>query len=124
MAATNLNIRTDKDIRDQADWIFSDRENGIPFALNLDVPNETTAAAIEEGNEKETYLGVLCFRQFYRHFVFVEDEEGNRNKRLEKYYLTEKGMSVCKCNYGTQKFLLGRYIVEQEQQGAVKMLQE
>lgn len=25
------------------------RENGIPFALKLDVPNKTTAAAIEEG---------------------------------------------------------------------------
>ncbi len=49
MATTNLNIRTDKDIKNQADWIFSDRENGIPFALKLDVPNETTAAAIEEG---------------------------------------------------------------------------
>ena len=66
MATTNLNIRTDKEIKDQADRIFSElglnmttainiflrttiRENGIPFALKLDVPNETTAAAIEEG---------------------------------------------------------------------------
>ena len=29
---------------------------------------------------------VLCFRQFYRHFVFVKDEEGNRDKRMEKYF--------------------------------------
>ena len=66
MATTNLNIRTDKDIKDQADAIFNElgltmttainmflrttiRENGIPFALKLDVPNEVTAAAIEEG---------------------------------------------------------------------------
>ena len=35
---------------------------------------------------KETYLEILCFRQFYKHFVFVEDEEGNRNKRIEKYF--------------------------------------
>ena len=66
MATTNLNIRTDKEIKDQADKIFSElglsmttainmflrtpiRENGIPFALKLDVPNETTAAAIKEG---------------------------------------------------------------------------
>lgn len=34
---------------------------------------------------KETYLEVLCFRQFYKHFVFVEDEGGNRKKRIEKY---------------------------------------
>ena len=66
MATTNLNIRTDKEIKDQAERIFSElglnmstainmflrttiRENGIPFALKLDVPNEVTAAAIEEG---------------------------------------------------------------------------
>ena len=66
MATTNLNIRTDKEIKEQADMIFSElglnmttainiflrttiREHGIPFSLKLDVPNEVTAAAIEEG---------------------------------------------------------------------------
>ena len=66
MATTNLNIRIDKEIKDQADRIFFElglnmttainmflrttiRENGIPFSLKLDVPNEITAAAIEEG---------------------------------------------------------------------------
>ena len=66
MATTNLNIRTDKEIKEKADMIFSElglnmttainmflrttiRENGIPFSLKLDVPNEVTAAAIEEG---------------------------------------------------------------------------
>ena len=66
MATTNLNIRTDKEIKDQADRLFFElglnmttainmflrttiRENGIPFSLKLDVPNEITAAAIEEG---------------------------------------------------------------------------
>ena len=66
MATTNLNIRTDKEIKEQAEQIFSDlglnmttavnmflrsiiRENGIPFDLKLEVPNEVTAAAIEEG---------------------------------------------------------------------------
>jgi DNA-damage-inducible protein J len=65
-ATTNLNIRTDKEIKDQAEQIFSElglsmttavnmflrtsiREHGIPFVLKLDVPNETTVAAIEEG---------------------------------------------------------------------------
>lgn len=64
MATTNLNIRTDKDVKEQADQIFSElglnmtiainmflrtaiRENGIPFPLKLDKPNEVTAAAIE-----------------------------------------------------------------------------
>ena len=68
MATTNLNIRTDKDIKDQAEAIFNElglnmttainmflrtaiREHGIPFELKLDVPNETTAAAIAEGRK-------------------------------------------------------------------------
>ena len=68
MATTNLNIRTDKDIKDQVEEIFNElglnmttainmflrtaiREHGIPFELKLDVPNETTAAAIAEGRK-------------------------------------------------------------------------
>ena len=68
MATTNLNIRTDKDIKDQAEAIFNElglnmttavnmflrtaiREHGIPFELKLDVPNETTEAAIAEGRK-------------------------------------------------------------------------
>ena len=38
------------------------------------------------GNAKETYLEILYFKQFYKHFVFAEVEEGNRNKRMEKYF--------------------------------------
>lgn len=38
------------------------------------------------GNAEETYLEILYFKQFYRRFVFVEDEEGSRNKRMEKYF--------------------------------------
>ena len=66
MTTTNLNIRTDKEIKDQAEAIFSSlglnmttavnmflrtaiRKNGIPFALKLDIPNDVTVAAIEEG---------------------------------------------------------------------------
>lgn len=65
---TNLNIRTDKEIKEKSDKIFSElgltmtsainmflratiRENGIPFSLKLDVPNDTTKAAIEEGRK-------------------------------------------------------------------------
>lgn len=63
---TNLNIRTEKTVKEAAESIFSElglnmttavnmflrqtiRENGIPFSLKLDVPNEITMAAIEEG---------------------------------------------------------------------------
>ena len=66
MATTNLNIRIDKKVKEQAEVIFSElglnmttainmflratiRENGIPFELKLDTPNSLTAAAIEEG---------------------------------------------------------------------------
>ncbi len=66
MSTTNLNIRTDKDVKEEAEKIFNElglnmtsavniflrtaiRERGIPFELKLDVPNETTIAAIEEG---------------------------------------------------------------------------
>jgi len=65
MESTNLNIRTDKEVKLQAEKIFAAlglnmttavniflrqaiRENGIPFEIKLNVPNETTAAAIAE----------------------------------------------------------------------------
>ena len=68
MATTNLNIRTDKAIKDQAEMIFNElglnmttsvnmflratiREHGIPFELKLEVPDDTTATAIEEGKK-------------------------------------------------------------------------
>ena len=60
MATTNLNIKTDKEIKEQAEIIFSEsglnmttainmflktivRDNGIPFELKLDIPNIVTA---------------------------------------------------------------------------------
>jgi DNA-damage-inducible protein J len=63
MSTTNLNIRIDKDVKEQAEQIFAElglnmttainlflrtaiRKHGIPFDLLLDVPNETTVAAI------------------------------------------------------------------------------
>jgi DNA-damage-inducible protein J len=68
MSATNLNIRTDKDVKEQAEQLFAElglnmttainlflrtaiRKHGIPFDLYLDVPNETTVATIEEGKK-------------------------------------------------------------------------
>ncbi len=66
METANLNIRTDKNIKIQAEKIFDElglnmstainiflrqtiRENGIPFELKLDSPNKTTIDAINEG---------------------------------------------------------------------------
>ena len=66
MESTNLNIRTDKEVKAQAEKLFEAlglnmstavniflkqaiRVNGIPFEVTLNVPNDTTAAAIREG---------------------------------------------------------------------------
>lgn len=68
MESTNLNIRTDKEVKIAAERIFEElglnmttavniflrqtiRENGIPFELKLNVPNDVTAAAIEKGRK-------------------------------------------------------------------------
>ena len=66
MATTNLNIRTDKEIKEAAEKIYSSlglnmttamnmflrasiRESGIPIDLKLNVPSDETIKAIEEG---------------------------------------------------------------------------
>ena len=66
MATTNLNIRTDKEIKEAAEKIYfrlglnmttainmflraTIRESGIPFDLKLDIPSDETIKAIEEG---------------------------------------------------------------------------
>ena len=68
MVSTNLNIWTDKEIKNQDGKIFNElglnmttainiflrtviRERGIPFELNLDVPQETTAEAVCESEK-------------------------------------------------------------------------
>lgn len=68
MATTNLNIRTDKEIKEAAEKIYSSlglnmttainmflraciRESGIPFELKLDLPSDETIKAIEEGRK-------------------------------------------------------------------------
>lgn len=65
---TNLNIRTDKEVKESAEAIFDElginmttavnmflrqaiRCGGIPFELKIDTPNKTTIAAIEEGRK-------------------------------------------------------------------------
>ena len=66
MATTNLNIRTNKEIKEAAEKIYSSlglnmttainmflrasiRESGIPFDLKLDIPSDETIKATEEG---------------------------------------------------------------------------
>lgn len=78
MASTNLNIRTDKAVKDQAEAIFNElglnmttavnmflktviRQNGITLDLRLDAPNETTASAIEEGRKLMNDPSAPCY---------------------------------------------------------------
>ena len=65
---TNLNIRTDARVKASAEKIFEQlglnmstavniflrqavRQGGLPFEVKLDIPSETTAAAIREGRD-------------------------------------------------------------------------
>lgn len=73
MSATNLNIRTDKEIKNQAEEIFNElglnmttvinmflrtvvREYGIPFESKPDVPQKTAAEAALESKKMLTDL--------------------------------------------------------------------
>lgn len=64
--STNINIRMDKDVKNAAEKIFNElglnmttainiflrksiQEQGIPFDVKLNIPNEATLKAIEEG---------------------------------------------------------------------------
>ena len=68
MATTNLNIRTDREVKEAAEKIYSRlginmttavnmflrasiRECGIPFDLKLNAPNQETLKAMEEAWE-------------------------------------------------------------------------
>ncbi len=56
---------------------------------------------------EEKLIEVLCFRQFFRCFLFVEDEAGNRNKRMvfrENLDLAKKVQAVLEylVNQGSQ----------------------
>lgn len=68
MSTVNLNIRTDKEIKEKTENIFQElglnmttainmflrtsiRENGIPFDLKIDSVNDETKLAIEEGRK-------------------------------------------------------------------------
>ena len=78
MATTNLNIRTDKEIKEAAEKIYSSlglnmttainmflrasiRESGIPFGLKLDIPSDETIKAIEEGTMRAKDKNVTAY---------------------------------------------------------------
>lgn len=71
---SNLNIRMDKALKQQADALFAElglnmstavnifiraavREHGIPFEISLDVPNAETLQAIDDVKNKRNLHG-------------------------------------------------------------------
>ncbi|MCD7809733.1 MAG: type II toxin-antitoxin system RelB/DinJ family antitoxin [Erysipelotrichaceae bacterium] len=67
MAMTNINVRTDEEIKVKCESLFESlglnmstavnmflrqalRVNGLPFEVKADVPNEVTLAAFKEGD--------------------------------------------------------------------------
>ncbi len=67
---------------------------------------------------KEGFVEILCFKQFYKHFVFVEDEEGNRKKRVEKYFevsaVVDVGWKAFEYKLLRKGFLMGVLIFAKE----------
>lgn len=80
MSTTNVNIRTDKDLKNEVSEIYEKtglnlttavnmffkatvRENGIPFSLKLDEPNSLTASAIAEDKNSKGYHDINDLRK-------------------------------------------------------------
>ncbi len=68
MGMTNINVRTDEEVKTRCENLFESlglnmstavniflrqslRANGLPFEVKADTPNETTLAAFREGEE-------------------------------------------------------------------------
>ena len=68
MASTNLNIRVDKEIKENAEAIFAElginmssainiflrkviRDKGLPFSVTIEEPNKKTIKAIKQGQK-------------------------------------------------------------------------
>jgi DNA-damage-inducible protein J len=85
MATINMTMRVDENLKSQADELFSDlgmnmttavtiflkqalREQGIPFSISRDVPNEVTRKAIED-----TEKGIGLSRRFSSVSELMED---------------------------------------------------
>ena len=102
MSATNLNIRTDKEIKNQAEEIFNElglnmttainmflrtvvREYGIPFELKLDVLQETAAEAALESKKMLSDLDVTRVCEYtVSHVEVVRMSATNLNIRTDK----------------------------------------
>lgn len=94
MSATTMNIRVDSEIKDTAKKIFAElgldlttavniflrqaiRENGIPFDLTLDAPNEETKRAIREAER-----GINMSQTFSSTKELLAEVETNKRSNL------------------------------------------
>ena len=88
---TNLNIRTDAEVKKNAEAVFEQlginmttavnmflrqaiRTGGIPFELKVDMPNSVTAAAIEEGRKIANDKSINGYRSIKDLKAALEDE--------------------------------------------------
>ena len=88
---TNLSIRIDKELKEQAEQLFSElgmnmttafnifvrqavRQRKIPFEISLNVPNAETIAAIEEANKLSRDPNAKRYSSFEELVAEVQNE--------------------------------------------------
>lgn len=88
---TNMNIRMDKEVKDQAKQIFADlgmdmttainvflrqaiRYRGFPFDVRADIPNEETRKAIEEVRQLKADPNKKTYNSFAEILGELDDE--------------------------------------------------
>ena len=88
---TNLSIRMDKELKEQAEQLFSElgmnmttalnifvrqavRQRKIPFEISLNVPNAETMAAIEEANRISRNPNAKRYSSFEELVAEVQNE--------------------------------------------------
>lgn len=88
---TNLTIRMDKELKEQAEQLFSElgmnmttafniflrqavRQGKIPFEISLNVPNAETIAAMEEANKISRDLNAKRYSSFEELVAEIQNE--------------------------------------------------
>lgn len=91
---TNLSIRMDKELKEQAEQLFSElgmnmttafnifvrqavRQRRIPFEISLNVPNAETIAAMEEANKINRDPNAKRYSSFEELLSEVQTEDQN-----------------------------------------------
>ena len=112
---TNLNIRTDKEIKEAAEYIFNElgismttainmflrqtiRTNGIPFELKLNTPNEITLAAVEEGRKVAlaVYERHSTILSFFSDVLKVSPENAEKDACRVEHVISDETIEAIK----------------------------